>query len=264
MIDFIRIYSDLHLEFGDFQIPELDTDNTTALLLAGDIHVKYGILKDSWLSNLSKRFAKIFYVFGNHEHYKSSLDLTIRRVREKINALGLTNVFILDNESQLITENVKIFGGTMWTDYNNHCPLTLSYYNMNTQFNDYKQIRNKSYGRKFSPAQAIGEHLLFRNRLEEELAKPFDGNIIVMTHHSPCSLSIADEYRGDTLGNGGYVVDMTEYMLDNPKIKMWVHGHLHNNSDYMVGDCRVICNPRGYCPSDLNKNFIKTMVLPLT
>jgi hypothetical protein len=24
------------------------------------------------------------------------------------------------------------------------------------------------------------------------------------------------------------------------------NGHLHNSSDYQLGKCRVICNPRGY------------------
>ena len=35
-------------------------------------------------------------------------------------------------------------------------------------------------------------------------------------------------------------------IMDNPNIKLWIHGHVHNNFDYMIGDTRVICNPRGY------------------
>ena len=34
--------------------------------------------------------------------------------------------------------------------------------------------------------------------------------------------------------------------MDNPNMKLWIHGHVHNNFDYMIGDTRVICNPRGY------------------
>ena len=30
------------------------------------------------------------------------------------------------------------------------------------------------------------------------------------------------------------------------KIKYWIHGHMHSNVDYMIGDTRVVCNPRGY------------------
>jgi len=27
---------------------------------------------------------------------------------------------------------------------------------------------------------------------------------------------------------------------------LWVHGHTHSSRDYVVGRCRVVCNPRGY------------------
>ena len=27
---------------------------------------------------------------------------------------------------------------------------------------------------------------------------------------------------------------------------MWIHGHTHQGSDYLLGKTRVVCNPRGY------------------
>jgi hypothetical protein len=27
---------------------------------------------------------------------------------------------------------------------------------------------------------------------------------------------------------------------------LWVHGHVHAKNDYIVGNCRVVSNPRGY------------------
>lgn len=27
---------------------------------------------------------------------------------------------------------------------------------------------------------------------------------------------------------------------------LWIHGHMHRRSDYLVGSTRVIANPRGY------------------
>ena len=27
---------------------------------------------------------------------------------------------------------------------------------------------------------------------------------------------------------------------------IWIHGHTHTSMDYMVEDCRVLCNPCGY------------------
>ena len=46
--------------------------------------------------------------------------------------------------------------------------------------------------------------------------------------------------------NGAYSSDLSEFILDNPEIKVWTHGHTHDNFDYMIGSTRIICNPRGY------------------
>ena len=69
---------------------------------------------------------------------------------------------------------------------------------------------------------------------------------VVVTHHAPSPISIAECYKHDTLMNGAFASDLSEFILDRPQIKMWTHGHMHNVSDYMVGDTRVVCNPRGY------------------
>jgi hypothetical protein len=39
---------------------------------------------------------------------------------------------------------------------------------------------------------------------------------------------------------------LNDLILSNPQIKLWTHGHTHHEFDYMIGDCRVVCNPRGY------------------
>jgi hypothetical protein len=46
--------------------------------------------------------------------------------------------------------------------------------------------------------------------------------------------------------NGGYHSRLSDFILDHPNIKVWCHGHMHNFTDYMVGDTRVLANPRGY------------------
>ena len=53
-------------------------------------------------------------------------------------------------------------------------------------------------------------------------------------------------YGNDFIKNGAYHSDLTDVMLDNPNIKLWTHGHTHHPFDYQIGDCRVVCNPRGY------------------
>ena len=46
--------------------------------------------------------------------------------------------------------------------------------------------------------------------------------------------------------NGAYSSRLDQFILDNPQIKLWTHGHTHEEFDYMIGSTRVVCNPRGY------------------
>ena len=46
--------------------------------------------------------------------------------------------------------------------------------------------------------------------------------------------------------NGGYASNLSEFILNHPEIVLWIHGHMHLPSDYLVGTTRVVANPRGY------------------
>ena len=46
--------------------------------------------------------------------------------------------------------------------------------------------------------------------------------------------------------NGGYSSDLSEFILDHPQIKLWTHGHTHEDFDYLIGSTRIVSNPRGY------------------
>ena len=83
-----------------------------------------------------------------------------------------------------------------------------------------------------------------------------DAKVVVVGHHAPSALSIAEHYKDSHLMNGGFSSDLSEFILDNPKIKLWTHGHMHDAFDYYIGDTRVVCNPRGY-PGEriFNSNF---------
>ena len=69
---------------------------------------------------------------------------------------------------------------------------------------------------------------------------------VVVGHHAPSFSSISAQYQGQTIMNGGYASDLSDFILDHPQIKLWTHGHMHQCFDYMIGSTRVVCNPRGY------------------
>ena len=64
--------------------------------------------------------------------------------------------------------------------------------------------------------------------------------------HSPRKLSTHPRYADEIIMNGAYSSDLSEFILDHPEIRLWTHGHTHHTFDYTIGECRVVCNPRGY------------------
>lgn len=80
------------------------------------------------------------------------------------------------------------------------------------------------------------------------------GKTVVITHHLPSMLSVADKYKEDLLSS--CFASNLDDLLGSANI--WIHGHTHESFDYEINGTRVICNPRGYSRFDRdveNANF---------
>lgn len=225
------------------------------------------------------RFPHVIYIAGNHEHYHGDFAHTHNRLRERLGYLK--NLHILDKESITIND-VLFIGGTLWTDMNKEDPNTL--YAIRGVMNDYRQIDNsaemcsvRTYVPKdkpvgmtdeewiklpyddrhvakfiqrpsqFIPETSVADHKSMLKVIEEAVAAaPVGQKIVVVGHHAPTKASTHPRYADETLINGAYSSDLTDFILDRPQIKLWTHGHTHHVLDYMVGTTRVLCNPRGY------------------
>jgi Icc-related predicted phosphoesterase len=277
----IQLVSDLHLEFADINIQNLN--GADVLILSGDICVaqdlhdhiaadfnpySQGALADlgrkqqrvqifrDFFKRVSFQFPNVIYVMGNHEHYHGKFDRSRQYFLDEFSKLGITNIHLLENDTKEI-DGVHFVGGTLWTDMNKGDPLTV--HAMETMMNDFKLIRiAKENFRKFLPSQAIREHIKTKQYIKTVLeGLPEDARVVVVGHHAPSHMSIAEQYKHDTIMNGGYASDLSEFILDRAKIKVWTHGHMHQCFDYKIGDTRVLCNPRGYHDEnpEFNPNF---------
>ena len=261
--------SDLHLEFKDITLTnEVGAD---VLILAGDICVAESVKRFPFYDNdrgtesiheynsqkyqafferLAKEFKKVIYVVGNHEHYNGHWHKTVPSLRASLNRID-DNVFtILDNECVKLGDTTFI-GGTLWTDFDRGNEYTM--YAVANGMNDYRIItytRNDCY-RSLRASDAMFEHARTRDYIKH-VSKECE-KVVVVSHHGPSHMSIAPEYIGHGL-NGGYVSDLSDLILDRPSIKAWIHGHVHNEFDYEIGGCRVMCNPRGY-PGEREREF---------
>ena len=98
----------------------------------------------------------------------------------------------------------------------------------------------------FSPEDAVVDHKKMLDYIQTVIEGKFDQKFVVVGHHAPSKLSTHPRYKHDTLMNGAYSSSLDEYILDHPQIKLWTHGHTHEDFDYMLRSTRIVCNPRGY------------------
>lgn len=276
----ISITSDIHLEFGDWYPSNPESADT--LILGGDILVANDLSSYkaerylTFLDNCKKEYKNVIYIMGNHEYYNGNFATTsviLRKETEK------RNIHFLDKECITI-DDVVFIGGTLWTDMNGEDSMTL--HAIKDMMNDFRCITNTNkivykdvpiyeydengkvkldqngYGIKigmkkketyglFSPEDAVEEHRKFLKYIEHVLSnKSSDKKYVVCSHHAPSNKSIHPRYASDSLMNGGYRSNLDFFIEDRPEIKLWTHGHVHSSFDYMIGQTRVICNPRGY------------------
>ena len=249
----INVMSDLHLEFASMALPGGDV-----LLLAGDICVagyltnsrtdararEHQKICDKFFYQECKKYSKVYYIAGNHEHYHGVFDHTVEKLKQ---FLAGSNVTVLDNE-MVDLGDWNLFGATLWTDYNkdNFFAKLTAGKAMNDHHIIHKVHKNGVIA-KFSPEDAYEEHKKTIAILDETLYnwEVVDKPTIVMGHHGPTYKSIHLKYGVDDL-NYAYSSDLSEVIFRHTNIKYWFHGHTHDSFDYMVGDCRVIANPRGY------------------
>ena len=265
----IKLVSDLHLEFSDILIP--NDQNYDVLILSGDIMVATDLhdhpepnntadqaaiangtglgrrqltaqrFRD-FLKRCSFQFPHVIYVAGNHEFYNGKWTQSLTTLSNE--CAKFSNVYFLEAGSKKIGD-VTFIGGTLWTDMNKHDPLTL--HAVRDMMNDFRVIKKDLEGyTNLKPADTVIRHKHMLGYIKTVVAERPDEKFVVVGHHSPSFRSVHPVYAHETLMNGAYHSDLSEFILDRPQIKLWTHGHTHHPFDYMIGETRVVCNPRGY------------------
>lgn len=258
----ITLFSDLHLEF-DKEIQPFHPGEGDILILAGDICTAADIKKDNphgrmyraFFNNCVRNYNKVFYVMGNHEHYGHNFSYTVEKLRSRLP----TEITILDKE--VVRYNDWYFmGATMWTDFNKQNPIAMM--NAEMTMYDYRSIRYGPQYRKLRANDILQEHNKTMHWMETTLPELNDCPVFMITHHQPSYQSLSSAYRGSST-NPCYAVELHDFILAHPQIQYWVAGHTHVSNDYMIDQCRVLGNPRGYNGYELNPDFQPNFTLEL-
>lgn len=238
----VQILSDLHIEFEDFKTDFLNSD---VVVLAGDIHL--GTKGVEWALE-SIKDKPVLYILGNHEYYKQTYPKLTRKIREVIEG---TNVILLENET-IVVNGVTFHGATLWTDFELFGDPRIAGYECQQQMTDFEKIRKEPGYSKIRALDVSVIHKRSLRWLAKSITSSSTEQNIVVTHHGPSLLSVPEQYKQDII-TAAYVSNL-ETFVEGYKPNLWVHGHLHNSSDYNISGCRVVCNPLGY-PGERNRDF---------
>jgi hypothetical protein len=280
----IALASDVHLEFGHLELNNVD--NADVLVLSGDICVasKFGPNYDRFFQDASRLFKNVVYIMGNHEHYDGDFAKSESILRAALERYS--NVHFLEKEIVKIDDVTFIGGTlwtdmnkedplTMYhvqrrmNDFrivrnsNRMVARTVPLYELNPDYTEDGKNGGKyatkegggliEIGQKkkqepstFCPEDAVPEHKAMVDYIRTVIEGKFDEKFVVVGHHAPSRQSTHPRYQHDALMNGAYSSSLDEFILDHPQIKLWTHGHTHEDFDYMIGTTRVFCNPRGY------------------
>lgn len=231
----LQVLSDLHLEFSKLRYRS-GTPDADVVILAGDTHP--GVLGVMWAQQTFS--GPVIMIPGNHEFYgKRRLRRHIDKMKAKADG---SNVRLLYNEA-IVIDGVRFLCSTLWTDYALHGNAPLSMIHAQGSLNDYEDIL-WDVGRPLLPENLLEEHQQARAFLDAALAEPFDGPTVVVTHHAPSERSVSEWHRNDPLAP--CYASRLDNLVAYSGAALWIHGHIHRAQDYMLGDTRVIANPRGY------------------
>lgn len=240
----LHVLSDLHLSASPLEPPQTDAD---VVVLAGDIARPAQAM--DWARALGK---PTLFVPGNHEFYGGSLQSTPAQLKQ---LAGAGDLHVLDNDAWVFA-GVRFLGTTLWTDFlatGDGAQRDLAMQQGASFMRDFSKIRLNDVSEEvFTPQHStalFGQQLRW---LQDQLAQPFAGPTVVVTHHAPSLQSIHPRFAGSPL-NACFVSD-AERLMGGDRVALWIHGHTHDSFDYRVNGTRVLCNPRGYAKEGINEN----------
>ncbi|PZQ14430.1 MAG: metallophosphoesterase [Ancylobacter novellus] len=241
MVTRLWVLSDLHLESRAMEptaIPDADV-----CVVAGDVAGRPRAAV-RWLSLHVGHRMPIVYVPGNHEFWGAGS-------MEHASLGGLLasrrggRVHMLEDDLRVIA-GVRFVGATLWTDYALYAP---PHEGKNRDEAVAWAIRwaegtSPDAMNGLKPLDLRARHKRSRAFIAAALATPHDGPTVVVTHHAPHPESVPERFRWQ-VNSSAYASDLTS-VIEAGRPDLWVHGHMHDGCDYLAGDTRVLCNPRGF------------------
>lgn len=202
----IGILSDLHMHR---ERPwDFDPEDDVFYICAGDITEDHEF-RDEFIQRHAEH---MFAIKGNHDYYDASFsDAKFHTLSREVNG-------------------IKIAGATLWTDLSRYHDWVM-YVNGLIDKRYISDLHHDIY----CETHEAHKHFLLNSEAD-----------IIVSHHCPSFQSVHLKYHGSPY-NASFSSNLDEEILSMKKPpKLWIHGHTHEAFDYMLGETRVVCWPRGY------------------
>lgn len=251
----IQVMSDLHMDTQQWSPQKTDSD---VIVVAGDLYDD-GRQSIKWCRRLADSHEKpVLFVPGNHDFQGATLGRRVKEMRELANYSGVT--LLLNRTWQL--QDVLFVGTTLWTDFAacGDAWASIAEKAAQTAMVDFSTIFVKeanSAAKTLRPRDTVKLHERGLRAIQSAMNTASSRALVVVTHHAP-SLSSTSSLYENSLLNAAYASRL-DNMIAYSNIDLWVHGHVHSNKDYRIGNTRVVCNPRG--PRGNNPFFEETLVI---
>lgn len=239
------VLSDLHQEWAENAwdpVPHAP-EAFDVVVVAGDVDTP----GPRALGRLAEWFpgVAVVYVLGNHDFYLAEDEpaYTLWDVRERAAEDAARHGIALLDDTSAVIAGTRFIGGTLWTDLRlGTSSRGEAHSTARRGMNDYRRIRRRRSGhhRHLRTEETLALHQSTRAYVGDVLAAPFAGPTVVVTHHAPSPRSLVDaDLRHCYASN-------LEPFIEEGHPDVWIHGHTHRRSDYVVGGTRVVANPRGH------------------
>lgn len=256
----LQLLSDLHLEAHPHFAPQ-PAPGVELLVLAGDIgsyqtgslltDADFGLARFSPLVPAQGGAGwptPVLFVPGNHEYDGQDFDAAHARLQAVCQRLG---ILWLEREVRVLA-GVRFVGTTLWSDFDAIARHQGSARPEQQLAQREKAFRAANYylrkagttraGAPFLAPELRAQGLLCQQWLRAQLALPFAGPTVVVTHFAPSLLS-ADPRYGLVPGTAGFCNALDELL---PQAQLWLHGHVHTPIDHQGPGWRLCANPLGY------------------
>jgi len=244
----MAVLSDPHVDGTGFNMTKEKLRGADLFVIPGDVadgcHTA-----TKWLVKTAKNLPSttILYVPGNHclssyftalpEVYKTFNDIS----KECPNFVLLSSGVESPERVYIDDETTVFIGDTLWTDFCFNGNREEDMERAERYMYEYSMLYT-SPTRRINAKDVAEKHVAMRENILSLAAKYKENGykVVVVTHHAPHRRS--RHFAAGNLHSAAYVSDVIPD-AGLPSVDLWLHGHVHDPRDYMVGNTRVVHNP---------------------